>query len=73
MQTKSLYISSIESGAGALSISIGIMQFLKQRFQKVAFFRPIVKQEDDYSINFMLEHFKLKQNLNDTLDIAIIG
>jgi phosphate acetyltransferase len=66
MKTKSLYISSLESGAGALSTSIGIMQFLKQRFVKVAFFRPIVKDEDDYSIDFMLEHFKLKQDKKDT-------
>ncbi len=71
MKIKSIYISSLEVGAGALSISIGMMQFLKQNYHKVAFFRPIIKDIDDNSINFMLEHFNLQQDKNSTYGFTI--
>jgi len=68
---KSLYISSLEEGSHSLSISIGLMQFLKQNYQKVAFFRPIVETLDDNDSDFMLNHFKLKQTKESTFGFTV--
>lgn len=61
MKTNSLYISSVEPHAGSLIISMGMMEVLKARFEKVAFFRPFIqrKERPDSDISFMLEHFSL--------------
>ncbi len=61
MKTKSLYISSLESSAGSLIVAMGIMELLKGRLGKVAFFRPVIldAQVADKDIDFMLEHYAL--------------
>ncbi len=62
MQTKSLYISSLESAAGSLIVTMGIMELLKGRLGRVAFFRPVIvdSHEPDQDISFILEHYALK-------------
>ena len=61
MNTKSIYISSLQSYAGSLVISIGIVEQLMVKYSKVAFFRPIIQRatERDNNINLMLKHFNL--------------
>jgi len=61
MQTNSLYISSIQPHAGSLIISMGMMEMLGARFEKIAFFRPFIerKEYDDSDIRFMIEHYNL--------------
>lgn len=62
-KTSSLYIASLEPSTGSLFIAIGLMDILKSRYEKVAFFRPIIKdrQNNDSDIIFMREHFSLTQ------------
>lgn len=61
MAHKSIYIESVEPYAGSLIIALGIMEMLKGRYERVAFFRPIIP--DDVSvendIDFMRRHFEL--------------
>ena len=61
MKTKSLYISSLESSAGSLIVAMGIMELLKGRLGKVAFFRPVILDAHvaDKDIDFMLEYYAL--------------
>jgi len=59
MKTNSLYISSLKPHAGSLIVSMGMMEILGARFQKVAFFRPFIEKEHDSDIDFMLEHYNL--------------
>ena len=61
MNTKSIYISSLQSYAGSLVISIGIVEQIMLKYSKVAFFRPIIQrsQEKDNNINLMIKHFNL--------------
>jgi len=61
MKIKSLYIASLEASSGSLIISMGLMELLKSRYEKVAFFRPVIKSEKrvDSDIDFMLKHFSL--------------
>ncbi len=68
---KSLYISSLETSSNSLVISIGLMQLLKQNFHRVAYFRPIIKNKYDNNIDFMLNHFNLKQNIQNTYGFTI--
>lgn len=61
MKTKSVYISSLEPSAGSLIVAMGIMELLKGRIGKVAFFRPVIDDQKEYDkdITFMLEHYAL--------------
>jgi len=61
MKTKSLYISAQEKNAGALFVSMGMMEILKRNLHRVAFFRPIIFSKDirDGDIDFMLKRYNL--------------
>ncbi|MDH4944952.1 phosphate acetyltransferase [Sulfurimonas sp. C5] len=61
MQIKSLYIASNEKNVGSLFISMGMMEVLKRRLHKVAFFRPVIYDSPkmDYNIEFILDRYKL--------------
>jgi phosphate acetyltransferase len=73
MDHKSIYISSAEPRAGSLVIAIGLMEMLKGRFERVAFFRPIIpdSNEVDNDIDFMLKHFKLEIKYEDCCGFTI--
>lgn len=61
MKTKSLYISSLESSVGSLIVTMGIMEHLKGKLEKVAFFRPVIPSgsERDKDIDFMMNRYPL--------------
>ena len=61
MKTQSLYIASLEPLAGSLFVTVGLMEFLRSRVGRVAFFRPIIESREhkDEDITFVLEHFGL--------------
>ena len=61
MKINSLYISSVKPHAGSLIVSMGMMEMLRARFEKVAFYRPFIENKKglDSDINFMLEHYNL--------------
>lgn len=69
----SLYISSLEKAAGSLIVTMGIMELLKGRLGKVAFFRPIVssKNEVDKDISFMLEYYALGMKYEDAYGYTV--
>ena len=47
MNSKSLYIASMEASSGKLLVTLGIMSLLTHRFEKVAFFRPVIDASTD--------------------------
>ena len=67
MKIKSLYISAHEAYSGALFVSMGMMEILKRKLHRVAFFRPIIlsKESIDNDINFMLKRYKLDISYED--------
>ena len=67
MKTKSLYISSLEAATGSLVVAMGLMELLKGKLGKVAFFRPIIvnQNEGDKDIDFMLEYYALGMKYED--------
>ncbi|MBE0494873.1 MAG: phosphate acetyltransferase [Campylobacterales bacterium] len=73
MQTKSLYIASLEPAAGSLIVAMGLMEMLKGRMEKVAFFRPVIpaKESLDGDIEFMLEYFSLQQSYENAYGFSV--
>jgi len=67
-KTSSLYLASLEQAAGSLLISIGLMELLKSRYARVAFFRPVVmhRERSDGDIDFMREHYSLRQSYEES-------
>lgn len=63
MSVKNLYIASLEPNTGSLIVSMGIMEILKSRIPKIAFFRPVVANTSilDNDIHFIRTHFNLDQ------------
>jgi phosphate acetyltransferase len=73
MNAKSLYISSLESSAGSLIVTMGIMEILKRKLNKVAFFRPVIsdKDEKDHDISFVLEKYDLDMKYSETYGYTV--
>jgi len=67
MKTNSLFISAREINAGTLFTSMGMMEILKRKLHRVAFFRPVIYSTDikDGDIEFMIEHYSLEINYDD--------
>ncbi|WP_418641125.1 phosphate acetyltransferase [Sulfurimonas sp. ST-27] len=61
MKIKSLYIAAQEKNAGTLFVSMGMMEILKRKLHRVAFFRPIIfdKNIRDGDIDFILQRYNL--------------
>lgn len=53
---------------------MGIMEILKRKVQRVAFFRPVIeeKAEKDGDINFILEHFSLNIKKEDCFGYTVL-
>ena len=63
MQPKSLLLICKTPKSGMRMITMGLMAMLKREVQDVAFFKPLVTSwEDDTDIQFVTQHFKLKQD-----------
>ena len=72
MKSKSLYISSHEKGAGNLIISMGLMEFLKGTFLKVAFFRPFVENNTcDWDIDFFISKYQLDKDSKESYGYSV--
>lgn len=61
-----LYIASSEQHAGSLVITIGMMELMKSRVEKIAFFRPLIDEAVDPDTDFILRHFQLDQTLQES-------
>ncbi len=71
MKLKSLYISPQEIESGAVVISFGLMALLKRKYEKVAFFRPIVSQVPNNDIDLIVNNFKLQIDKKDCYGVDI--
>ncbi|MBD3805651.1 phosphate acetyltransferase [Sulfuricurvum sp.] len=70
MSVCNLYIASLEPNAGSLFVSMGIMELLKSRLSKIAFYKPIATPEDN-DIRFMREHFGLNQSEQESFSYTL--
>lgn len=72
MNTTALFVSSNQSNSGSILITMGLMQLLKSKIDKVGFFRPIIdgKAEENSDIRFMLEYFNLEQDHKESYGIT---
>ncbi len=73
MGVKSLYISSIEKASGSLIVTMGMMEILKRRLERVAFFRPIIEDNEnrDHDIEFVLEKFDLDMRYSQSYGFTV--
>ncbi len=73
MATKNLYISSLEPNSGLLIVTMGLIELLKSKVDKIAIFRPIIKDKtnQDYNIDFLIKYFNLEQRLEQSYGFTI--
>jgi phosphate acetyltransferase len=73
MSVKNLYIASLEPNAGVLVVSLGIMELLKSRIHRIAFFRPVIKDTTclDNDIDFILTYFNLDQTVESCIGFGL--
>ena len=73
--TSSLYISTTEAGSGKALISLGIIELILRKTNKVAFFRPVIRQqpldEPDEDINLILSYFALNQEYDRAFGLYV--
>ncbi|MBD3789960.1 MAG: phosphate acetyltransferase [Campylobacterales bacterium] len=69
---KSLYIVSKDPKAGSMLVAFGMMDLLKRRYGRVAFFRPLVENVNgDEDIKSIMEWFGLKQSYDDAVGVSL--
>ncbi|HHH19615.1 MAG TPA: phosphate acetyltransferase, partial [Campylobacterales bacterium] len=72
LNSKSLYVCSHEAAAGSLIVSLGMMEFLKAKFKRVAFFRPFVwLKEGDHDTLFFLKRYGLAMSYEQTYGFSV--
>jgi phosphate acetyltransferase len=73
--TSSLYISTTEAGSGKALISLGIIELILRKTNKVAFFRPVIRKQpfgkQDEDINLMLSYFGLNQQYEQAFGLYV--
>ncbi|HZF70106.1 phosphate acetyltransferase [Sulfuricurvum sp.] len=71
MNINTLFVSSSQNNAGSIIITMGLMQLLKSKIDKVAFYRPVVEDAPllNHDIRFMIEHFSLEQTYEESFGI----
>ncbi len=59
MKTNSLYIASLDPAAGKLLVTMGMMELLTRRIEKVGFFRPVISENNgpDNDIKLILSKY----------------
>nr|MDJ0573237.1 phosphate acetyltransferase [Pleurocapsa sp. MO_192.B19] len=71
--TSSLYISTTEAGSGKALISLGIIELILRKTNKVAFFRPVIRKQpcgkQDEDINLILNYFALNQSYDSAFGL----
>ncbi len=73
--TSSLYISTTEAGSGKALISLGIIELILRKTNKVAFFRPVIRKQpfgkQDEDINLILTYFSLNQEYEQAFGLYV--
>ncbi len=73
--TSSLYISTTEAGSGKVLISLGIIELILRKTNKVAFFRPVIRRQpcgkQDEDINLILTYFALNQEYEQAFGLYV--
>jgi len=67
MKIKSIYVGSEERDAGVLLVSLGLIEMLKRKFERVAIFKPIIQDKNiiDKDIELLIKFFNLDIDYND--------
>jgi len=69
--TNSIYLATPESHCGKSLVSLGIVEMLLKKTQRVGVFRPLISDETpgqrDKNIDLLLSYFKLDINYEDTV------
>jgi len=67
---KTIFVASAEPGSGKSVITIGLVNMLLCKAQKIGFFKPVInadpKQKTDVHIQTILDYFKLPIKYEDT-------
>ncbi len=72
MENKTLFISPKDPKSGTPLVTLGVMELLKRRIGKVAFFKPLILDEKkDKDIDLVLSHFKLRQKREEANGITL--
>ena len=71
MKVKSLFISPLELQVGTAVVSYGLMQILKQKYKRVAFFIPIAAQIPHNDAELILNRFKLDMKMSEAVGISV--
>ena len=69
--SKTLYISADEGRTGKSAIVLGVMHTLQRELGNVAFFRPIINEQDDHDLHLILKRFDLDTPYADAYGVTL--
>ncbi len=70
--TQSLYIASLEPNSGKLLISLGLMEMLSRRVERMGFFRPIASglAQNNSHVRLLADHFNLSLEAEQMVGVS---
>ncbi len=69
--SKTLYISAVEAKTGKSAIVLGVMHTLQRELGNVAFFRPIINEEEDHDLRLILSRFEVDTPYEDAYGVTL--
>ncbi len=69
--SKTLYVSADEGRTGKSAIVLGVMHTLQRELGNVAFFRPIINEQEDHDLRLILTRFELDTPYEDAYGVTL--
>ncbi len=73
MNTKNLYVASLEPQSGKLMVTLGVMELLTRYVSKVGFFRPVIRtgKGRDHDLNTIIRLYNLELSYDEAYAFTV--
>ena len=71
VEIESIFVSPAKEGSGSLFVTLGLMNILKSRYKRVAFYKPILDREADSDPETVISLFALSQKVDECYSMSV--
>ena len=71
MNIESIFVSPAKEGSGSLFVTVGLMDILKSRYKRVAFYKPILDRDEDRDPETVISLFNLSQEPEECYTMSV--
>lgn len=71
VEIESIFVSPAKEGSGSLFVTLGLMNILKSRYKRVAFYKPILDRDSDIDPQTVISLFNLSQRVDECYSMSV--